>query len=143
MFVTLLSALSFAQTPDPTAWTPLPGDEEATYAYRLLETDTGGDVRRLVLRLTPARAREFAHGEMAYDLDCPARTLTILSVRSLDAAGAELQAVDVPAEFRTADPVYAEDGPTAALYARLCPDGEPLPPAPAAPPPPIAVAPRN
>lgn len=143
MIFALLSALSFAQTPDPAAWTPLPGDGEATYAYRLLETDTGDDVRRLVLRLTPVRAREFAHGEMVYDLDCPARTLTILSVRSIDADGAELQAVTVPDEHRTADPVHADDGPTAALYARLCPEGAPLSPAPAPPPPPIAVAPRN
>ena len=143
MIFALLSALSLVQTPEPAAWTPLPGDEEVTYAYRLLDTDTGGPLRRLVLRLTPVQTREFAHGEMVYDLDCPARTLTILSLRTLDPAGADLQAVTVPDEYRTPDPVYAEDGPTAALYAQLCPGAAPLPPAPAPPPPPVAAAPRS
>ena len=142
MILILLSALAVAQTPDPAPWIALPGSDDATYAYRLHEDDAGGDVRRLILRATPVEPREFAHGELIYEMDCSVRTMTILSVRSTDAEGAELQAVTVPEDRRTADPMYADAG-ISVLYAALCPGGAPLPEPPAPLPPPISTAPRR
>ena len=141
MIPSLLSILFLVQAAEPAPWKVLPAEEEGTTAYRLLDQNEAGDTRRLVMRMTPSQPRDWTNAELIYELSCSARTMTILSVRTLDAAGVELQAVAVPEDRRRAEPMYASETWSAALYPELCPDGPPLPPPP--PPPQIVPTPRR
>ncbi|MBI2261718.1 MAG: hypothetical protein HYU62_08650 [Caulobacterales bacterium] len=126
MIPSLLSILFLIQAAEPTPWKVLPADEDGTAAYRLLDQNEAGDTRRLVMRVTPSQPRDWTTGELVYELSCRARTITILSVRSLDAEGVEMQFVAVPDDRRRAEPMYAEPGMTSTLYSDLCPQGAPL-----------------
>jgi len=126
MILALLSVLFLLQIPEPGPWKALPSDEDGRYAYRLIEEDSAGEPRRLVLRATPSQPRDWAAGELVYELSCSARTATIVSVRSLDAGEAEMQVVEVPEERRRAEAIYAGEGLATTLYADVCPDGPPL-----------------
>lgn len=126
MIAALLSIALLAQAAEPGPWKALPAEEGGSAAYRSIDQGPTGDIRRLVVRVTPAQPREWTSGELAYELSCSARTLTILSVRSMDADGAEMQFVPVPEDRRTAEPMYAREGIDTTLYADLCPHGAPL-----------------
>ena len=133
MIPSLLSILFLVQAAEPAPWKVLPADEAGTGAYRLLDQHEAGDTRRLVMRVTPSQLREWTTGEFIYELSCSAQTMTILSVRTLDAAGAELQAVAIPEDRRRAETMHSDEPAMAALYPDLCPDGPPLPPPPPRP----------
>jgi hypothetical protein len=142
MIPSLLSILFLVQAAEPTPWKVLPAEEGGTAAYRLLDQDEAGDTRRLVVRVTPSQPRDWTTGELVYELSCSAQTMTMLSVRTLDAAGVELQAVAVPEERRDTEPMYAGESWSATLYAGLCPHGALLA-ARVAPPPPMPTSPRR
>jgi hypothetical protein len=135
MIVELLSILPLIQAADSALWNRLPDDGDGAYAYRLADAGAAGDIRRVVLKATPHQRRDWASMELVYDVACGGQTMTMLSVRTLDAAGVELQAVAIPEDRRDAEPMYAGETGSAALYAELCPHGAPLATRVAPPPP--------
>ena len=141
MVPALLSILLLVQVAEPGPWKALPAEEGGSAAYRLSDQGSAGDTRRLVMRVTASQPREWTSGELVYELSCSARTLTILSVRSMDADGAEMQFVAVPEDRRRPEAMYAGEEMVTTLYTDLCPHGAPLDPRP--PPPQIVPTPRR
>ncbi len=126
MLIALLSApLVLAGPADPDDWKPLESGELGTAVWRPLEGEDGAS-RQLVVRLTLAEPREWTMGENVYELDCQARTLTMLSVAVFRADGSEIQSMTIPPEERRPQPMYAGPGFQAVLYPELCPGGPPL-----------------
>ena len=142
MIVALLALLALPSAAEPEEWKALPPDEEGTQVYRRLEAGPDEARPRVVLRATPVEPREWTSGELTYEFDCQARTLTILGARALDADGAEMRSVTVPEDRRTAEPIYAGGGVDAIIYADVCAGGPALDEPPPAPPP-IAIAPTR
>jgi len=139
MIIALLSALAFAPAGDPEVWTPLPPDPDGLMAYRRLTAEPGDSGPRFLLRVTLHHPWEWTTGEMTHVIDCAARNVTLVGVRSLDGEDRELQSVTVPEDRRRAEPVYSGDQGYSLIYADLCPEGPPLDEPPPPLPPPVAV----
>src|SRR5690606_26994277 len=142
MLTALLLILSVAQAPGDWRAMETPG-EEGTMAWRLAADDAGGgDERRIVLRMTGPDL-SWASGEMDIAFACAGQTWTILSARAFDEAGALARSVTPTPEQLRPEPLYADDGGYAAVYAELCPGGAPLPERPNHPPPVAVPVPRG
>ena len=126
MLVALLSALALTSPADPVVWTPLGEEELGILDYRRLEAGTHDAAHRLVIRLKLAHPREWASGETIYELDCAARTLTMLGVTVFAADGTELRSAVFPENERRAEPIYAGAGFDASMHRDLCPGGPAL-----------------